>query len=326
MLELDSLHRRFAAPRPEAPAAVVRALDGLSFTVARGELCGFLGPNGAGKTTAMRAVVGVTRLDAGQVRWDGVPIGSDVRGRTGYLPEERGLYPKMRVAEHLIYLARLHGISREGAVRRTEALLEELGLAERAGHHVQALSLGNQQRVQLAAALVHDPELLVLDEPFSGLDPLAVDTMSAMLQARADAGAAVMFSSHQLDLVEDLCRTVAIIAEGRTVLAGEVASLRAAGIRRVHLAVEGGADWAHAPTPGARLVHAAGDEATFALTPDADPGALIALAQRAGRITKVSLEEPRLSQLFRDAVGGANGGVSGDGAGRPTVPPPGAVR
>lgn len=324
MLELDTLHRRFAAPRSDAPAAVVRALDGLSFTVARGELCGFLGPNGAGKTTAMRAVVGVTRLDEGQVRWDGVPIGAAVRARTGYLPEERGLYPKMRVAEHLIYLARLHGISREGAERRTTALLEELGLAERAGHDVEALSLGNQQRVQLAAALVHDPELLVLDEPFSGLDPLAVDTMSAMLRARADAGAAVVFSSHQLDLVEDLCRTVAIIAEGRTVVAGEVASLRAAGVRRLHLAVEGGAAWTDAPTPGVRLVHAEGDEATFALTPDADPGALIALAQRAGRITKVALEEPRLSQLFRDAVGGANG-ANGVPGGRPTVPPPGAV-
>jgi ABC-2 type transport system ATP-binding protein len=201
VLEIDALRRCFGA---------VRALDGLSFSVARGELCGFLGPNGAGKTTAMRAVLGVTRLDGGEVRWDGRPVGRAVRRRTGYLPEERGLYPKMLVAEHLVYLGRLHGLAAADARRRTEQLLGELGLEDRADTEVESLSLGNQQRVQLAAALVHDPELLVLDEPFSGLDPIAVNTMSAMLRRRAEAGAAVVFSSHQLDLVEDLCGTVAV--------------------------------------------------------------------------------------------------------------------
>ncbi|MEX0836507.1 MAG: ATP-binding cassette domain-containing protein, partial [Nitriliruptor sp.] len=208
MLELDRLHRRFGD---------VLALDGLSFSVARGELCGFLGPNGAGKTTAMRAVLGVTRLDDGEVRWDGQPVDRAVRRRTGYLPEERGLYPKMRVTEHLVYLGRLHGLTAADAEQRSQRLLDELGLSDRAGTEIESLSLGNQQRVQLAAALVHDPDLLVLDEPFSGLDPIAVDTMSAMLRERAAAGAAVVFSSHQLDLVEDLCRTVAVAAAGRVV-------------------------------------------------------------------------------------------------------------
>lgn len=317
MLELDGLHRRFAATRSGDPYAQVRALDGLTFTVARGELCGFLGPNGAGKTTAMRAVVGVTRLDAGQVRWDGAPITAAVRRRTGYLPEERGLYPKMRVAEHLVYLARLHGVARGDAETRAGALLEELGLTARADDDVEALSLGNQQRVQLAAALVHDPELLVLDEPFSGLDPIAVDTMSAMLRARAAAGAAVVFSSHQLDLVEDLCDTVAVIAAGRTVLSGEVTSLRTAGGRRLHLAVEGGADWSGLVGPGVRLVTTERDAATLQLAAEADPAAVIARAGRSGRITRVSLEEPRLSELFRDAVGGA--GVRADGDGTPDL-------
>jgi ABC-2 type transport system ATP-binding protein len=305
VLELDTLHRRFTVTHPDGSSAVVRALDGLSFSVARGELCGFLGPNGAGKTTAMRAVVGVTRLDGGSVRWDGQPIDAEVRRRTGYLPEERGLYPKMRVAEHLVYLARLHGVPRRDAERRSAALLEELDLAERAGDDVEALSLGNQQRVQLAAALVHEPDLLVLDEPFSGLDPIAVDTMSSLLRVRAEAGAAVVFSSHQLDLVEDLCGTVAIVAAGRTVLSGEVATLRAAGERRLHLAVEGGADWRSVRSPGVELLHADGDEATYALAPEADPVAVIDLAHHAGRVTRIFLEQPRLSQLFRDAVGGA---------------------
>jgi ABC-2 type transport system ATP-binding protein len=298
VLELDTLHRRFGD---------VRALDGLSFTVARGELCGFLGPNGAGKTTAMRAVLGVTRLDAGEVRWDAEPVGRAVRRRTGYLPEERGLYPKMRVAEHLVYLGRLHGLDAADAARRTAALLEELGLGDRADTEVESLSLGNQQRVQLAAALVHDPELLVLDEPFSGLDPLAVDTMSAMLRRRAEAGAAVVFSSHQLDLVEDLCRTVAVVSAGRTVLAGEVAALRAAGERRLTVAVDADPAWLAGVPPGDWRLAAApeghGDPATFVLRAGTDAALVLDVAHRAGRLTRVSLEPPRLSQLFREAVG-----------------------
>jgi ABC-2 type transport system ATP-binding protein len=304
LLELDALHRRFGE---------VRALDGLSFSVARGELCGFLGPNGAGKTTAMRAVLGVTRLDGGEVRWDGRPVGRAVRRRTGYLPEERGLYPKMRVAEHLVYLGRLHGASATDARRRTDDLLGELGLEGRADTEVESLSLGNQQRVQLAAALVHDPELLVLDEPFSGLDPIAVDTMSAMLRRRAEAGAAVVFSSHQLDLVEDLCGTVAVVAEGRTVLAGEVEALRAAGERRLTVATDDGRGWLAEVPPGDwRLVGDAdgtGHGAAFVLGRDADPAVILDVARARGRLTRVRLEPPRLSQLFRDAIGAEHDGT-----------------
>jgi ABC-2 type transport system ATP-binding protein len=298
VLELDGLERRFGA---------IAALDGLGFTVARGEVCGFLGPNGAGKTTAMRAVVGLTRLDAGEVRWDGRPIDRRVRRRTGYLPEERGLYPKMRVGEQLSYLGRLHGLEHHEARRRTAALLEELGLEGRADDDTEALSLGNQQRVQLAAALVHDPELLILDEPFSGLDPLAVDTMSTMLRTRADQGAAVVFSSHQLDLVEDLCRTVAVVADGRTVLAGSVAHLRAAGERRLRVGVHAPTSWVANVPPGdwqLRLAPTGPDEeAVFILGAETDPAVVLDVARASGPLTRLSLERPRLSELFRDAVG-----------------------
>jgi ABC-2 type transport system ATP-binding protein len=298
VLELVGLERRFGE---------IAALDGLGFAVARGEVCGFLGPNGAGKTTAMRAVVGVTRLDAGEVRWDGRPIDRGVRRRTGYLPEERGLYPKMRVAEQLTYLGRLHGLEHDEARRRTAALLEELGLEARAADDTEALSLGNQQRVQLAAALVHEPELLILDEPFSGLDPLAVDTMSTMLRARADRGAAVVFSSHQLDLVEDLCRTVAVVAEGRTVLAGSVTQLRAAGERRLRVGIDGPAAWVANVPPGDWKLRVAptgpNDEAVFILGAETDPDVVLDVARAAGPLTRLSLERPRLSELFRDAVG-----------------------
>ena len=217
MLELDGLTRRFGE---------TVALRGLSFEVPEGSLYGFVGRNGAGKTTAMRIILGVLAADAGEVRWRGRPLDREARRRFGYMPEERGLYPKMRVLDQLVHLARLHGFGAAEARRSSEALLKRLGLAERAGDRTEALSLGNQQRVQLAAALVHDPELLVLDEPFSGLDPVGVDVLAAVLLERVRNGVAVLFSSHQLELVERLCDAVAIIEGGRLVASGPVAALR----------------------------------------------------------------------------------------------------
>src|SRR6187200_220498 len=196
MLELIDLRRRFGD---------VVALDGVSFEVPPGRIVGFVGRNGAGKTTAMRISLGVLEADAGQVRWRGEAIDTGVRRRFGYMPEERGLYPKMKVLEQIVYLARLHGYSKSAATDAATALLERLGLGERLGDNVETLSLGNQQRAQIAAALVHDPDVLILDEPFSGLDPMAVDSVAGVLQERAAAGTAVLFSSHQLDLVERLC-------------------------------------------------------------------------------------------------------------------------
>jgi ABC-2 type transport system ATP-binding protein len=326
MLELAGLTRRFGD-------AV--ALDGLDLEVRPGELCGFLGANGAGKTTAMRCAVGVTRPDAGTVRWRGREVDLAARRRTGYLPEERGLYPRMRVHEQLVYLARLHARAPEDATRQADAWIERLGLGERRDTPVEELSLGNQQRVQFAAALVHDPELLVLDEPFAGLDPLAVDVMSDVLRERADAGVGVVFSSHQLDLVEDLCRTVAVVSAGRVVLRGEVAALKRGGDRRLRLEVSGGAERRDAPPAdvseragrseqrrtvgsgraswldelpvGARVAERRGPAVTLTLAPGVDAGAVIATARRAGELTAVRLEEPRLSELFRDALGPAAG-------------------
>ena len=295
MLVLDRLQRRFGA---------VTALDGLELTVAPGELCGFVGPNGAGKTTAMRCAVGVTTPDAGRVTWQGRAVDRELRRRIGYMPEERGLYPRMRVHEQLTYLARLHGRGAARARRQASWWVERLGLSDRADSAVEELSLGNQQRVQLAAALVHEPEVLVLDEPFSGLDPLAVDVMSDVLRERADAGVAVVFSSHQLDLVEDLCRSVAVVNEGRVVLRGEVAQLKRGGDRRLRIATEGPVTWTASLPPGAELVTSRDGVATVALQHGVDPGAVLDLARGAGQLVEVRLEQPRLSELFRDAVSG----------------------
>jgi len=293
VLVLEQLQRRFGD---------VIALDRLDLEVVAGELCGFVGPNGAGKTTAMRCAVGVTTPDAGTVAWEGRAVDLEVRRRIGYMPEERGLYPRMRVAEQLVYLARLHGLRSAEAAANVEFWLDRLGLTARRDSPVEELSLGNQQRVQLAAALVHDPVLLILDEPFSGLDPIAVDVMSEVLLERAAAGVAVVFSSHQLDLVEDLCRSVAVVDAGRVVLRGDVRELKRAGDRRLRVAVDGDPGWVAALPVDTEVVARANGEVTVALGAEADPGEVIELARAGGPLLHVRLEEPRLSELFRDAL------------------------
>ena len=294
MLEVADLARRYGD---------VVALDGLSFTVEPGQLFGFVGPNGAGKTTTMRIILGVLEPDAGSVRWRGAPVDLATRARFGYMPEERGLYPKMRVRDQLAYFASLHGLSRPDALAATDGWLERLGIADRAGDRVEALSLGNQQRVQLAAALVHDPELLVLDEPFSGLDPVGVDVLSEVLRDRARAGVPVVFSSHQLELVERLCDAVAIVRDGRVVASGRVAELRAQrGARRWRVEVAGARpDWVSA-VPSVLVAHTDGDAVVVELAEDADEQTLLDAARRAGRVRRFAPVEPTLADLFREVV------------------------
>ncbi len=210
-LELAGLRRTFEE---------VVALDGLSFSVPRGTLFGFVGRNGAGKTTTMRIVCGLLAADAGSVTWRGETIDARVRERIGYMPEERGLYPKMRARDQLEYFGVLHGLSHSQARIAADEWLERLGLGDRSGSRIEQLSQGNQQRVQLAAALVHRPDLLVLDEPFSGLDPIVCDLLTEVLREQAARGVPVLFSSHQLELVEHICEAVAIIDHGRLVACG----------------------------------------------------------------------------------------------------------
>jgi ABC-2 type transport system ATP-binding protein len=293
-LELDNLSRRFGD---------VRALDNLCFSVPAGQVVGFLGPNGAGKTTTMRAIFGLTDLDAGSVRWEGAPVGPAQRRRFGYMPEERGLYPNMLVAEQVEYIGRLHGMDVSAAASATARWLERLGVADRATSKVEALSHGNQQRVQLAAALVHDPEALVLDEPLAGLDPAGIDAIGEVLVERAHSGRCVLFSSHQLDLVEDLCESVAIIDHGRLVASGSVDELAASGARRLAVRVEGDRQGAWArDVPGVRVSEVDGGEVRLVLDQAADSDAVLDAARSAGRVTKYVFERRRLSEVFREAV------------------------
>jgi len=282
----------------------VVALDGCGLRVERGRLLGFLGPNGAGKTTAMRAVFGLVALDAGEVSWDGSPIDDDVRVRFGYMPEQRGLYPKMRIADQLTHLAQLHGVDRTAARQQADRWLGELGLADRAGDPLETLSHGNQQRVQLAAALVHDPELLVLDEPFSGLDPLGVEAMERVLRQLAERGAAIVFSSHQLDLVQSICDDVTVVAAGRDLLSGTLGELRrASGQRGVVIGFAGPTPWDPAESlPGALVIESQPDRVRLLVDQTTDPAAVLAAAQAAGDVDQFTWEPPTLSELFREAV------------------------
>lgn len=293
-LHLDGLTRRYGP---------VTALDHLTLTVPAGEVVGFLGPNGSGKTTTMRAVFGLVALDAGRVEWNGHPIDAAARRRFGYMPEERGLYPGMVVGEQLQYLARLHGLSSVDAQRATTRWLERLGVADRATSKVEALSLGNQQRVQLAAALVHDPELLILDEPLSGLDPVGIDAVGAVLTEQAADGRGVLFSSHQLDLVEDLCSSVAIIDHGRLVANGDVDQLAAAGKRRLRVEVDGdqAGTWAR-ELPGARVSRVDSGGVHLELDDGTDAQAILATAMRAGPVVEFGFERRRLSEVFRESL------------------------
>jgi ABC-2 type transport system ATP-binding protein len=295
MLELNHLSKRFGS---------LEALRDLSFDVREGEIFGFVGANGAGKTTTMRLVLGVLEADSGSVIWDGSPITFATRRRIGYIPEDRGLYPKMAVLAQLIYFAQLHGLNRKAAREASTAFLERLGLADRANSQLQSLSHGNQQRVQLAAALVFSPELLVLDEPFAGLDPVAVDSMTEILRSEADAGKPVVLSSHQLDIVERVCDRVGIINHGEMVATGTVDELTARGPVRF---------WVDAPTAaagwfdhvaGTSLVEQDGSRWLLQFDDGADDQALLRAALATGPVREFRRDRPALTQLFRDVMSG----------------------
>ena len=217
MLEVIDLAKRYGP---------VVALDGASFRAAPAGSSASSAPTAPARPRRCAASSAWPSPDRGEVRWNGAPVDREARLRFGYMPEQRGLYPRMRVAEQLSYFAQQHGLRARRRTPPAARWLERMGLADRAKSKLEELSHGNQQRIQLAVALAHDPELLVLDEPFSGLDPIGIATMTEVLQERAAAGVGVVFSSHQLDLVEDVCEDVVIIARGRIVAAGAIDELK----------------------------------------------------------------------------------------------------
>ncbi|HKJ11472.1 MAG TPA: ATP-binding cassette domain-containing protein [Ornithinimicrobium sp.] len=291
MLEIDAVTRTYAD---------ITAVDSVSFAVPAGAMVGFVGGNGAGKTTTMRIIMGILAPDSGSVRWRGQQLNPAIRSRIGYMPEERGLYPKQPLLEQLVYLARLHGMSQRQARERITALLQRFGLGDRRADKVETLSLGNQQRGQIIAAVLGEPVALVLDEPFSGLDPAAVDQMSALLREYTAAGVPVLFSSHQLDLVDRLCDSIVVLHDGKVVANGTSAELRETGQMRYRLTVGDDAGWVRGHG-GVRVLDLDGPSAVVEIeaADEAIAQQLLREALGRGSVQEFSPVRPSLSEIYR---------------------------
>ncbi len=292
MLQARSLTRRFGDST---------AVDGVSFDVRGGLMTGFVGGNGAGKTTTMRMVMGVLGIDGGEVLWHGRPVTPQDQRRFGYMPEERGLYPKQKVVDQLVYLAQLKGMGAATARRAAEEHLERFGLAERASSRLEELSLGNQQRVQVVAALLHGPTALVLDEPFSGLDPMAVDSMADLLREHASTGVPVLFSSHQLDLVEKLCDRLVILSRGRVVASGDAEELRSRGPRRFRVTLDRDAGWVR-EVRGIHVVDVDGPTALVEVVDDGAEQVVLREAAARGTVHEFAPVRPALADIYREVA------------------------
>jgi ABC-2 type transport system ATP-binding protein len=314
-LEIDRVTKRFAT---------TVALDDLSFSVPRGRIFGFLGANGAGKTTTMRICLGILRADAGEIRWEGRPT-TDVPRRTwGYLPEERGLYARMTVLDQLVYFASLYGQSADRARREALHWLARFRIPEYADRRAEELSKGNQQKVQFIAAILHEPDVLLMDEPFTGLDPVNLALLREAFVELRDAGRTILFSTHQMEAAEALCESVAIVDRGRLVAGGPVRELkRSSRARTVRLGIDGEtlAPWL-AQLPGVVAVRPGAGFAELELGAGAEPDAVLAAAMTQGvSITRFEVAEPSLEAIFVDLVGRPAGdeatladGASGDDA------------
>jgi ABC-2 type transport system ATP-binding protein len=302
VLEVDGISQRFGDRK---------VLDGIDLAVPGGRVIGLLGPNGAGKTTLLRIIFGVLEADSGTVSWRGRAATDEDRRSWGYMPQERGVYRDMRTLDLLVFIARLHGIGKARARERALHLLEQLGLGDRATTKVQELSGGMAQRVQLAAAMVHEPELLVLDEPFAGLDPVAVRFLSDVIEAHVRAGRNLLFSSHQLDVVEELCESITLIHQGRVVLQGDLKALKAASPER-YLRVDVSVDPSWVPAEVAEVTARATGGSHLRLRPGADAGAVLDRIREQVPVRSFGVEEPSLSELFLSAAGATRAVLDAD--------------
>jgi len=296
MLRIEGLRKRFGE---------VQALDGVDLGIRPGEVFGFLGANGAGKTTTMRIVLGFLRADEGTVTWNDQDARTWPRRIWGYMPEERGLYPRMPVLDQLVYFASLYGISRTRARKDALAWLERFRIAEYAGRKADSLSKGNQQKVQYIATILHDPDVLLMDEPFIGLDPVNVAMLKAAFLEMRDRGKTIVFSTHQLEQAEELCDSVAIIDHGRIVTAGSTREVkRSTGhqVVRVATAGDGDASWL-STLPNVSVIRSGRDFTELRVDAGADPQAVLRAAIARGEVLRFEVGDPSLEEVFVERVG-----------------------
>jgi ABC-2 type transport system ATP-binding protein len=296
-LELDGIRKRFGD---------VQALDGVSLKVDAGQVFGFLGANGAGKTTTMRVILGLLRADAGTASWNGRPATSWPRRTFGYVPVERRRYPGMPVLDPLVFFASLYGVPRAVARRDALAWLARFRIAEYADRRAESLSKGNQQKVQFIATVLHGPDLLLMDEPFSGLDPVNAAMLKAAFLELRDAGRTLIFSTHQLEMAEELCETVAIIDHGRIVASGPTREVRRSTghqVVRVATATDGDARWLMA-LPHVTVTRPGEDYTELRVETGADPQAVLRAAMAGGRdVLRFEVSDPSLEDVFVERVG-----------------------
>ena len=297
-LQIDHVTKRFGT---------TLALDDLTFDVPPGEVFGFLGANGAGKTTTMRICLGIVRADGGEIRWNGVPVDRLPRRTWGYLPEERGLYPRTGVLDQLVYFASLYGETPAAARRAALGWLDRFLIPEYADKRAEELSKGNQQKVQFIAAILHRPQVLLMDEPFTGLDPINLVILREAFTELRDEGRTLIFSTHQMEAAEALCESVAIVDRGRLVAGGRLRDLkRASGRRWIRIALEGiqpAPDWL-GQLDGVERVHRDAAGAELELRAAADPAAILnVVLARGASISHFEVIDPSLEALFIELVG-----------------------
>lgn len=294
-LELRSITKRYDS---------FTAVDSLSLEIPRGCVYGLLGPNGAGKTTTIRMMIGIAVPDSGEVRMFGEPFKPAHLKRVGYLPEERGLYKRMRVLELLIFFAGLKGVSREDASKRALSWLQRLELEKWAKSKVEELSKGMQQKVQFIAAVLHEPEFVIMDEFSSGLDPANARELENVLIELKKAGKTILFSTHRMDQVEKLCDTITLVNQGKAVLQGDLRQVKASyGLSSVQMEYDGAATFLNREDL-VQSFHDWGNYVELKLAPGADPQKLLRLAAESVRVNRFELVEPSLEEIFIDIVNG----------------------
>lgn len=295
-LQVEHINKSFAG---------LRVITDLSLEVQEGSIFGFLGPNGAGKTTTMRMILDILHPDSGRITWNGKDASNVPRRNWGYLPEERGLYPKVEVEEQLLFLARLHGLSKSAARTHLDEWLERFQIAEYRKKKIEALSKGNQQKIQFLATILHDPLILIMDEPFSGLDPINATILKEAFEEMHRRGKTIIFSTHQLEQVEELCQDVVIINKGQTIVQGSVREVKrehGRNVARLKLDNDPDAHWLE-ELPGVQVTKRRQDYIEMQIQANLNPNLIVEEALRhGGIISRFELTEPSLTDIFIEYV------------------------